>query len=349
MKQNVMTPIADRPFGRVLLGGQAPAPAPIAPRAGKQDPPTLAPTQAARQLALLRAEFELAVRLGRIHTVRGGGPGERRVARAEIDRVRTQPGFPDALREQVKTLGTSEAATLLGITAARFTRLARLGRLTPVLHYRNRYRAVVWRYLAEEVEEFAARPEHRALLTGRTPAPFKQQLDAGLDSRARNWRARCHESLLGLANGPWESAAVSAAFLNDEQIAHTVPDPDERARLHDLRPRRPATTTGNRYAASRSPDLTTAETEDEIRGYQAHLRRCLQSARERNPGCPDSDPPATHGPRPCRTPPATTAVGNSSGGCDAGSEPPRRTASSLGRQKGRTRRALGPLTTVRQP
>ncbi|MFE9662808.1 DUF6397 family protein [Streptomyces sp. NPDC005955] len=346
MKQNVMTPIADRPFGRVLLGLPAPA---AVPRTEKQAPPTLAPTHAARELVLLRAEFELAVRLGRIHTVRGNGPGERRVTRAEIDRIRTRPGFPAALRAQVKTVGTAEAAALLDITTARFTRLARLGRLTPVLHYRNRYRVVVWRYLAEEVAGFAAHPEHRALLTGRTPAPLRQQLDAGLDSRARNWRARCHESLLGLADGPWESAAVSAAFLNDEQLADTVPDPDERARIHDLRPGRPATTTGNRYAASRSPDLMTAETEEEIRGYQAHLRLCLRDARERNPGCPDADPPVTQGPRPCRTPRATTVVGTSSTGCGAGSEPQRPTSSSLGRQKGRTRRALGPLTTVRHP
>ncbi|NEE44437.1 hypothetical protein G3M55_07410, partial [Streptomyces sp. SID8455] len=68
-------------------------------------------------------------------------------------------------------------AALLGIAAARFTRLARAGCVSPVTFYLNRYRAVVWLYLADELASFAARePE---LLAGRTPLGMRTMLEAG--------------------------------------------------------------------------------------------------------------------------------------------------------------------------
>ncbi|MGX2992867.1 DUF6397 family protein [Streptomyces sp. JNUCC 64] len=238
-----------------------------------------AATRAARELGLMRAEFDLAVQLGRIRTVRGQQPGERRVTHAEIHRVRAQTGFPDSLRERVRTVGTSEGAELLGISTVRFTKLARLGRFTPVLYYRNRYRATVWQYLAEDLRDFAADPGHRALLSGRTPAPLREQLAAGVDVRARNWRGRYHGRLLRLADGPWESAAATAAFLDEERVMEVTADPEELTRLRSLLPKRQVLVTGNRSAAANAPDLMRAEDTDEAGWYQTHLALCLDHAR----------------------------------------------------------------------
>ena len=87
----------------------------------------------------------------------------------------SEDGFPEALRERVKTVGTTEGAALMEVTTARFTRLARLGLVVPVKFYLNRYRAVVWLYLAEELRQFAAgrgeRPAAERAYTRRTPRP----------------------------------------------------------------------------------------------------------------------------------------------------------------------------------
>ncbi|MEU0688875.1 DUF6397 family protein [Streptomyces uncialis] len=287
MSNKSIMPTPDRTFGRfdaVLV------PPPAGPGEERPGPPTLAPTRAARELGLKRVEFELAVQLGRVRTIPGARPGERRVTRAEVDRVRTQDGFPEALRERVRTVGTSEGANLLGITTARFTKLARLGRITPALYYRNRYRATVWLYLAEDLREFRARPENRELLTGRTPAPLKERLDRGMDVRARNWRGRCHGRLLRTADGPWQSAAATAAFLDDERIAQVVTDADERVHLDALRPRRPVHSGSGAQSSALVPDLMKAADEDEIRWYQTHLALCVAYARDRVPISPT--PPA---------------------------------------------------------
>ncbi|MCX4657921.1 DUF6397 family protein [Streptomyces uncialis] len=280
MSNNSIMPAPDRTFGRFDVVLVAP---PVGPGEERPAPPTLAPTRAARELGLKRVEFELAVQLGRIRTTPGARPGERRVTRAEVDRVRAQDGFPDALRERVRTVGTSEGANLLGITTARFTKLARLGRITPALYYRNRYRATVWLYLAEDLREFKARPENRELLTGRTPAPLKERLDRGMDARARNWRGRYHGRLLRTADGPWQSAAATAAFLDDERIAHVVADADERVHLDALRPRRPVHSGSGTQSPALAPDLMKAADEDEIRWYQTHLALCVAYARDRVP------------------------------------------------------------------
>ncbi|MEU6684034.1 DUF6397 family protein [Streptomyces sp. NPDC046832] len=68
------------------------------------------PSRAARELELRRRELDLAVNLGLIRTVPDEGGGGRCVARAEIDRLRSGEGFPEALRERVATVGTTEGA-----------------------------------------------------------------------------------------------------------------------------------------------------------------------------------------------------------------------------------------------
>ncbi len=78
----------------------------------------------------------------------------------------------------------------MDVPRARFTRLARLGLLVPVKFYVNRYRAVVWLYLADELRQFAADERNAALLKGRTPEGLRDQLTEGLDLRPRNWRGR---------------------------------------------------------------------------------------------------------------------------------------------------------------
>ena len=153
--------------------------------------PSLALSRAARDLELRRGELDLAVQLGCVRTVpddRGGGG--RRITRAEVDRIRCEDGFPETLRARVATVGTREGADLMDVTPARFTRFARLGLIVPVRWYLNRYRAVVWLYLAEEVAQFASGEANAPLLTGRTPEGMRDQLDAGLDLRPRNWRGR---------------------------------------------------------------------------------------------------------------------------------------------------------------
>jgi len=76
-----------------------------------------APSRAARELDLKRSEFDLAVHLGRIRTMPDEGGGGRRVARAEIERLRSDPGFPEALRASVLAVGTSEGAAVMGVPA----------------------------------------------------------------------------------------------------------------------------------------------------------------------------------------------------------------------------------------
>ncbi|GAA3797788.1 hypothetical protein GCM10022206_41640 [Streptomyces chiangmaiensis] len=150
---------------------------------------SLALSHAARELDLRRGEFDLAVQLGYVRTVPGEGGG-RRVTRAELDRVRCEDDFPDALRKRVQVMGTQDGAALMGVTPARFTRFARLGLVVPVNWYVNRYRAVVWLYLAEELRQFATGETNAPLLSGRTPQGLRDQLDEDLDLRPRNWRGR---------------------------------------------------------------------------------------------------------------------------------------------------------------
>ncbi|MBA5221871.1 DUF6397 family protein [Streptomyces griseoaurantiacus] len=266
------------------LSAQAPS---APPEGGHVAPPgtTLTFARAARELRLRRTEFDLAVDLGRIRTVPGekDGNGGRRVAQEEIERLRADEGFPENVRERVRTLGTQEGAELMGVTTARFTRFARLGLVVPVTFHLNRYRAVVWLYLAEEVQRFATDASNAPLLTGRTPQGLRDQLEAGLDLRPRNWRGRHLRFLLRRTEDPWARAGAMASLLDPHLVAELVPDPYERAHLDRHRPDRPAALLPDSPAARITADVMTAEDPDEIDWLRACLEQEVAAARRHRP------------------------------------------------------------------
>nr|WP_234433215.1 DUF6397 family protein [Streptomyces sp. NRRL WC-3549] len=239
---------------------------------------SVATGRAAQELGLKRGEFDLAVHLGLIGTEDPPGGGNPRVHRAEIDRLRAMEGFPESLRDKVRTAGTAEAASLLGVSPVRFTGLARVGCVSPVAFYLNRYRAVVWLYLVEELTGFAAREP--GLLTGKTPAGMRAVLEGGRDLRARNWRARRTDRLLSRAADPWVRAAVQAAALDPVQLAEVVDDPYERAYLIRMRPAagfgRPCSVSGKEAMEQ----LMLADDPDEILWCRVNLVMELDRARE---------------------------------------------------------------------
>lgn len=291
---------------------------------------TLAAGRAAQELRLRRGEFELATQMGHVRTVGGALSGRRRVARGEVERLRRAAGFPDALRERVRTVGTAEGAELMDISPGRFTRLARAGYLVPVRFYLNRYRAVVWLYLAEELRAFAS--SEPGLLTGRLPRSGTRTeprtrtwtgradsrsgtatdadaaLDAeaaevvearapGEDCRPRNWRGRRIGLLLHESDDRWERAAIVGSVLDPVQLAELVPDPYERACLNrlrpDLAPGRPASEAGREVMGR----LLTADDPDEISWHRSSLTALLADARRDR-----------HAPRPSGTAPASTGT-----------------------------------------
>ncbi|MGW7236499.1 DUF6397 family protein [Streptomyces sp. NPDC054804] len=251
-------------------------------------------SRAARELGLRRGEFDLAVHLGRIRTVPDeGGGGGRRVTRAEIERLQDRA---ESLRESVRAVGTSEGAALMEIPAGRFTRFAKLGLVTPVNWYPNRYRAVVWLYLAEELRRFAADEKNAPLLTGRTPEDLRDRLRAGADRRARNWRGRHRGFLLREADGPWERAGAVAGFLDPEEIDEALTDPHERACVKALRPAPPAHGTPGSPTALLAEELMTADEPDEIDWFRNDLARAVAEARTFRPAPRPAEQPHTAAP-----------------------------------------------------
>ncbi|WP_326724741.1 MULTISPECIES: DUF6397 family protein [unclassified Streptomyces] len=284
--------------------GTAPA------EAGARRPP-LALSRAARELDLKRGEFDLAVQLGCVRTIPDEGGGGRRVSRTEIDRVRSEHGYPEALRDRVKAVGTREGAALMEVTTARFTRLARLGLVVPVKFYLNRYRAVVWLYLAEELRQFAADKDNAPLLSGRTPEGLRDQLDEGLDLRPRNWRGRHMGFLLRQTEDPWERAAVVASLLDPVQVAEIVRDPYERAHLNRCRPERASHGAPDSPAAHTASRIMTADDADEISWLRADLGQLLTEARDLRPAprpAPRASRPAVPRPGPALGPPNRPAA-----------------------------------------
>ncbi|WP_432061183.1 DUF6397 family protein [Streptomyces sp. S1] len=250
----------------------------------------MTPARAAQELELKRDEFRLAVQLGLVRTVPVGEGGRRRVEQGELDRLRAAPDFPAGLRDRVRAVGTGEAAALLGITLERFTRLVRTGHLSPVRFSLNRYRAVVWTYLAEEVADFGRTCP--ALLTGRLPLDLRERLAAGEDLRPRNWRARRLALLLRATDDPWARASAIASLLDPLQVAEVVDDPYERAHLDRLRPPPPQGMPVPVAARELAERLTRADDPDEILWHRLSLALALDEARA---ACPAPYPGETAG------------------------------------------------------
>ncbi|QLE76380.1 hypothetical protein FGW37_28275 [Streptomyces rectiverticillatus] len=246
--------------------------------------------RAARELGLRPREFELAVQLGHVRTVSALG-GRPRVTREEIARHRSGEGFPESLRNRLWAVGTAEAAQLMGVSPARFARLAKAGCFAPVRFYVNRYRAVVWHYLAADLVEFAdANPE---LLTGRMPPGLRLELEGRDDQRARSWRARRLDQLTGRTADPWEQAAAVAAVLAPDQLADAVPDPYERAYASALRPDLAGIRSDSAAAREVIERVTLAVDADEIGRHRDRLALALAAARAARPAPrPDGHEPA---------------------------------------------------------
>ncbi|MFD3515827.1 DUF6397 family protein [Streptomyces sp. NPDC058657] len=259
---------------------------------------TVTAVRAAQELGLDRSEFGLAVQLGRIRTVPDCGGGRRRVTCEEIDRLKELEKGATPLKVRLRTAGTTEAAALMGIGAFRFTALARTGYLSPARFYLNRYRAVVWLYLAEELSDFKAR--HPELLTGKYPDAMRTSLDAGADLRPRNWRSRRLGQLLSRTDDPWEQAAIFSSLLAPEELAKVVRDPSETAHLAGLRSGLTMAEPTGVAAREVARRLFVAQDRDEIEWVGAGLTLSLQEARAHRPlpGPAGAPPPGENlGPR----------------------------------------------------
>ncbi|WP_327282153.1 MULTISPECIES: DUF6397 family protein [unclassified Streptomyces] len=234
--------------------------------------------RAAGELKLTRTEFARAVQLG---IVRAGPPapgGSARYTRAELERVRSARGFPEALRERVETVAGAEAAgAVLGISPGRFTRLARCGHVGPVGYRINRYRAVVWLYLSAELREFARR--EAGMLRGSAPPEDRDLMAAKADLRPRKWRGRHVGLLLRRTADPWERAAVLASVLPEGELREAVPDPAERIVLAALAPPPPYGHPKVPAAAAVALLLLRAQPPDEIHWYRTSLDFALTGAR----------------------------------------------------------------------
>ncbi|WP_432143752.1 DUF6397 family protein [Streptomyces sp. bgisy084] len=270
---------------------------------------TLTMGRAARELELRNGEFELATQLGKVRTVpagtdvrpgAAGSLGRRRVPAEEITRLQAEPGFPDALRERIRTVSTNEAAALMGIGPGRVLRLTRAGCFGPVRFYVNRFGAVVWLYLAAEVSDFADREPD--LMRGNTPAAMRVMLDSGQDWRARQWRSRRVAQLMGQTDDPWEAAAVIAAVLPPEELASVAEDPRERALLRRLRPVLASVITVTPAARESYERVLTADDFDEVMWYRVNLSRELEAARREAPGRLRTPAAATSAARPGQPP-----------------------------------------------
>ncbi|MFC9793152.1 DUF6397 family protein [Streptomyces sp. NPDC127584] len=242
---------------------------------------TVTPGRAAQELELGRDEFRFAIQLGLVRTVPAGESGRRRVERDELDRLKAAPDFPAGLRDRVHAIGTADAAALLEISPERFTRLARTGHVSPVRFSLNRYRAVVWTYLAEDVAALGRTCP--ALLTGRLPLNLRERLAAHEDLRPRNWRARRLGVLLRATDDPWAQAAAMASLLDPVQVAEVVDDPYERAHLDRLRPPEPPGTPVRAPARDIAERLARADDPDEILWHRLSLALALDEARTRGP------------------------------------------------------------------
>lgn len=263
---------------------------------GQFDTKDLPLRAAAQELGLWPRELELAVRTEQARTVPGAPGAPRRVAYAEVERLRGTAGFPESLRARLRLVGAGEGAKLMGISVSRFARLARLGHFGPVKFYVNRYRTVVWLYLAHELRELTRSGAASELLRGRMPQHSREALEAGLDERARRWRSRRVRQLETEAGDPWELAAVRASVLDEDTLAEAVPERDERVRLRALAPFLVETRSESEAVRDAGDTLGFADGEEEVHTYVLGLRAALEEARATAPMA--AFPPATPTPVP---------------------------------------------------
>lgn len=251
-------------------------------------PDNVAMRTAARELGLKPKLLELAAQVGEIRTVRGAAGGPLRVPHEEVGRLKATEGFPDSFRERLRVVDAAGGAQLLGIGVARFARLARGGCFSPARFYVNRYRTVVWLYLARELRAFAQRrPE---LLTGSAPRGLRVLLEEGVDFRPRHWRGRRVGQLCRQADGPWEAAAARAAVLDAGTLEQAVPDPRERARLVALAPELTALRGASAATREVAEALCVATEEDEVLWHRLMLEADLEDARARDSRPEPSEP-----------------------------------------------------------
>ena len=267
------------------------------PGAGGTGPKSAAPRTAraaAKELGLKPRELALAMQLDVVRSVPGANGGPRRVPGEDLRRLKGAEGFPESLKERLRVVGAAEGAAMLGISPSRFARLARAGVFCPVRFYINRYRTVVWLYLAEDLRGFAERRSE--LLNGRFPAYLRERLAQGADRRARLWRHRRVEQLARQASGPWERAAVRASVLDEDVLARAVSDGKERALLLALRPSLTGMPSGTPAHQEMAADLCLAEDDDEILWHRVMLSVGLEEARasvrEDNPAVAATAPAA---------------------------------------------------------
>lgn len=224
-------------------------------------------------------EFDVAVQTGEVRTV-ACGPCLWKVPPQEVARLRTEEGHPQPLLERVRMVSSVEAARRLGIGRERFVRLAKAGHIRPVRWYVNRYRALVWMYLAQDLPALAERSP--ALLHGPLPEGLREAVAQGEDERARSWRARRVAQLIRDAYDPWDEAAVWAALLGPEVVDAALPDPYERAHLRKLRTALPPGRTGS-ATPEQVRGITTADHPDEIALALLSLADALARARALRP------------------------------------------------------------------
>ncbi|RBM16650.1 DUF6397 family protein [Streptomyces sp. PT12] len=238
---------------------------------------SVAVRRAAQELGLRPAELDAAVRLGQVATVGSRIPWRRQVPRSELDRLRSDDGFPAALRERSLLVNATAGARLMGIAPGRLARLARCGCFSPVDVRLNHHRVIVWRYVAAELKTFAR--ESPALLSGPVPEEMRRALAAGRDARPRRWRHRRTAQLVRQATTAWQRAAAFAAVLEPPTLAFDVPDPGERALLCRLRPPLIDPPLAAEHADVVGALLTASDPE-EARPYRTRLRAALAEARQ---------------------------------------------------------------------
>ncbi|MBB1258866.1 DUF6397 family protein [Streptomyces alkaliterrae] len=270
-----------RPPGRQRRTGGPSARLPLraGPAVGREE--SLSLTRARHELGLTPMAFRLCLDLGELRALTCGPGGRRRVPVAQVRRLCQEEGHPDALRGRLRLVGAAEGAELLGVGPSRFRRLARAGCLSPVRFGVNRYRRLVWHYLARDLTRFAV--QQAALLHGALPGAMRVALRQGEDWRPRLWRGRRVGQLLRDSADPWESAAVYAAVLDEWTLREAVPDEDERRRLAALRPvlaPRPVSA----VLAGCCHDPLKAEGGEETRWYRLGLTMALDTARCRPAG-----------------------------------------------------------------